>query len=100
MRMGNLLVCAMTTLTADSAEMGIAEPGRIFETVAEHPVEADMRDPDQRDRQDRRQPGKETEERERQRQRVSVRDVVGGRADPGVHEVAEHGEVRREKESR
>ena len=62
--------------------MGVAEAGRIFEAVAERPVEADMRDPDQRDRQDRRPPGKETEERERQRQRVGVRDIVGARADP------------------
>jgi hypothetical protein len=46
-------------LAADGAEMGVAEAGRIFEAVAERPVQADMRDPDQPNRQHCRPPGKE-----------------------------------------
>src|SRR5271166_6864868 len=91
---------AMTTLASDPAEMGVAEAGRIFEAVAERPVDADMGDPDQRERQDRRPSGEKAEERERQCKRVSMRDVVGARADPGPEKIAEHGEVRRQKQNR
>ena len=50
-----------------AAEMGVAEAARIFEAVAERAVEADMGDPDQRDRQNRGLAGEEAEQRERQR---------------------------------
>ena len=48
--------------------MSVTKSARIFEAVAEGAIEADMGNPDQRDRQDRRLSGEEARQRERQRQ--------------------------------
>ncbi len=80
--------------------MGVAKCARIFEAEAEGAIETDMGDPDQRHRQERGLSGEETGDGEQQRQRIGVRDIVGGGPGARPNQLAEHREVRSEKQNR
>src|SRR5271166_2753569 len=68
-------------------EVGVAEGARIFEAEAEGAVEADMGDPDQGGRHNRRFAPDEAGESKRDSERVCVREVVDDGADSRPREI-------------
>ena len=80
--------------------MGEAKTGRIFQAVAERAVDADMREPDHRDRQDQRLAEPKAERHQRHRHHVAVRGVVDEGAGLGVDQIGGKAQVGREEEDR
>ena len=83
---------------ADAAEMGEARAGAVFQPEAERAVDADMRGPDQRDRQQIERRQQEARKRERDRHEQHVHRVVGDRARPRAEEIGGEAHVRHQDE--
>ena len=78
--------------------MGVFEGGGVFETIAEHSIHADVREPNQDQGKLRQLAGEPEDGEEYQRGGIGMGEVVDGSADFWIDEIAEHEKVGREKE--
>ncbi len=85
--------------TLNAVKMRVLESGRVFQSVPEHSIHADVREPDEDKRQLRRSICEPKNHEQQKWPGVSVDNVVGRRADFRIDEVTEHEQVRREKEN-
>src|SRR5450756_566062 len=88
----------LTCILPDPPQMRKPETGRIFQAVAERAVEADMRQPDRRERLQQRRGEAKTRDHQRDRPQGAVGGVVDDRAPAGATEVAREAEVRRQEQ--
>jgi hypothetical protein len=79
-------------------KMGVFEVCRIFQPIAEKAVEGDVAEPDDGDSGQVRAAGGEGNGEEAEREEEDVGEVVEGRAEAWIRQIAKHEEVRREEE--
>jgi hypothetical protein len=80
--------------------VGVLEAGVVLQAVAGEPVHADVRQPEQAEGERQRVAAEGSGQRHGGGQRISVPEVVHGRADPSAAQVAEHEQVRQEDHRR
>src|SRR5580704_303525 len=81
-------------------QMSILEASRILQPVAQHPVEADVGNPEQCDRHELSVSSQNKIPNEQQRPHVGVNCIVRGCAETNAAEVAEHRQIRRQEKDR
>lgn len=77
----------------------MAEAGSVFETVAEHSVHADVREPAERQASDGFTVSRQPSAKEKDGWRFGVDNVVEDRSGSGVGEISCHAQIRDEQEA-
>src|SRR6266576_1739826 len=87
---------SVSAIPTDAAQMRVLKPGWQLQAVSEEPINADVAEPDQRDRARRAHTGEQRNDAEEPGQQPGVAEVVERRPGPRAAQVPKHEKVGRE----